>query len=125
MLTVNDISLTIFGQPYLVTAFRRIRRSTHLTHTMSEPLRRYHGTSITIKKDHTSCNTIKKEELEASFDENDITLLDTLSARSGHAVEQLSEQEIRKIIGAANHDLLYTSGNNAYIKTWDELNRLK
>jgi hypothetical protein len=86
---------------------------------MSEPLRRYHGTSITIKKDHTSCNTIKKEELEASFDENDITLLDTLSARSGHAVEQLSD------IGAANHDLLYTSGNNAYIKTWDELNRLK
>jgi hypothetical protein len=87
---------------------------------MLEPLKNEYGTFNALKEDH---GTIKKEESEAPDDENDVTLLNALSTRSG--LDGLSKQEIHKIVGEAHHDLLYTCGNSAYKNVWEELHRIK
>jgi hypothetical protein len=92
---------------------------------MSAPIRKDHSTLNTTRKDNSSISfQPKKEELDLlAPDDNDITLLDALSTTD--AVAQLPKEEIKEIIRGAHHELLYTSGNGAYIKVWNELHRVK
>ena len=76
------------------------------------------------QSDHGTFFHPKKEDLDTSFDENDITLLDVRSSNSNET-ERLSKKDIQKIIAEAHHDLLYSSGNNAYVTIWEELHRMK
>jgi hypothetical protein len=91
---------------------------------MSAPLRKDHSTVNATRKDNISISfQLKKEELNLLVpDDNDITLIDALSS---HAVAQLLKEEIQEIIRGAHHELLYTSGNSAYNKVWNELHHVK
>ena len=76
------------------------------------------------ENDHSTPFNPENEKLDPSLDDNDVTLLDALQTNSD-VTEKLSEKDIRKIIAEAHHDLLYTSGNHAYVKIWEELHRVK
>ena len=77
------------------------------------------------ENDHGNPFNQEIEKFDMSLDDADVTLLDTLQTNSADVVQQLSEKDLRKIVGAAHHDLLYTSGNHAYFKIWEELHRVK
>jgi hypothetical protein len=78
------------------------------------------------ENDYIASSTQEIERVDTSFDDNDVTLLDLDALQSNSdTAQQLSVKDIQKIVAGAHHDLLYTSGNDAYIKIWEELHRVK